>query len=278
MSTTNEHRQQSMVTLVEQGDVEPGPLLGIFQGREIRELPTDLFIPPEALKVFLDSFEGPLDLLLFLIKKQNLDILNIPVADITRQYVQYIQVMNELDIDLAAEYLVMAAMLAEIKSRMLLPRPEALDEEEDPRADLMKRLLEYERFKQAAEDMQQLDRVGRDIFVVKADVELDEGQKQLPKVVLDDLLNAFQDVLDRTRMYAHHHVEMEKLDVRAKMGDVLNKLNQDSFCEFAQMFRIEEGRFGVVVTFLAILELIKESLIDVVQNQEFGVIHLKSLH
>jgi len=249
----------------------------IVQGAPVTALPLDLYIPPDALEVFLDAFEGPLDLLLYLIKRQNLDILDIPIAEITRQYMEYIDLMKEMRLELAAEYLVMAAMLAEIKSRMLLPRPaEAEGEEEDPRAELIRRLQEYERFKQAAEDLNSLPQLGRDVFSVQAEVAGQEVVKLPPTVDLKDVLFAFQEVLQRVDMFSHHHIQLEPLSVRERMSDVLSRVQADKFTEFTELFEVTEGRMGVVVTLLAVLELMKESLLELVQSEPLGPIHVRA--
>jgi segregation and condensation protein A len=261
---------------------EPGPQQGelpfaVVQGEAITTLPHDLYIPPDALEVFLEAFEGPLDLLLYLIKRQNLDVLDIPIAEITRQYMEYIELMRDLRLELAAEYLVMAAMLAEIKSRMLLPRPvEAEGDEEDPRAELVRRLQEYERFKQAAEDMDVLPRLERDIFPASAEVTDRRVVKIEPEVNLKELLLAFKDVLTRAELFSHHQVQLEPLSVRERMSLVLGAVRADQFTPFGALFDVEEGRMGVVVTLLAILELIKESLLELVQAEPFGPIHVKA--
>ena len=251
--------------------------LAVVQGQAVESLPADLYIPPHALQVFLEAFEGPLDLLLYLIRRQNLDITDIPVADITRQYVEYIEIMQDMQLELAGEYLVMSATLAEIKSRMLLPRPAAEDEEEeDPRAELIRRLQEYERYKQAAEDIDALPRLGRDVFQADAEVPDRKVVKLPPEVDLQDLIAAFQEVLKRAKMYAHHHVQLEALSVRERMSIVLSKISPDRFTNFSELFTVEEGRMGVVVTFLAILELVKESLLDLTQAEPFAPIHVKA--
>ncbi len=245
------------------------------QGEAVTTLPQDLYIPPDALEVFLEAFEGPLDLLLYLIKRQNLDILDIPIAEITRQYVQYVELMKDLQLELAAEYLVMAAMLAEIKSRMLLPRPvEVEGEEDDPRAELVRRLQEYERFKQAAEDIDELPRMGRDIFAVDVQAPEKNVVKVPPQVDLKEVLLAFQDVMKRAEMFTHHHIQMEPLSVRELMSNVLGRLQPDTFVEFRALFTPEEGRMGVVVTLLAVLELVKESLIELAQADSFAPIYV----
>ena len=250
----------------------------IVQGTAITELPKDLYIPPEALEVFLaESFEGPLDLLLYLIKKQNLDVLDIPIAEITRQYMEYVELMKDLHLELAGEYLVMAAMLAEIKSRMLLPRPKSDEEEEgDPRAELVRRLQEYERFKQAAQDIDELPRVGRDVFNVEVEPPDLKVVRLPPKVELGDVLNAVKDVMRRAATFEHHHIQLEPLSVRERMSKVLSQIKRDEFVEFTSLFTIEEGRAGVVVTLLAILELLKQSLLEFVQAEPFAQIHVKA--
>ncbi len=249
----------------------------VVEGEPITELPRDLYIPPYALEVFLEAFEGPLDLLLYLIRRQNLDILDIPIAEISRQYVQYIELMTEMQFELAGEYLVMAATLAEIKSRMLLPRPQAaLDEEADPRAELVRRLQEYERFKRAAMDIDELPRVERDVFQASAEMVERRVSKPLPAVTLQEMLVSLKDVLARAEMFAHHHIQRERLSVRERMSDVLNTLRSQAFVEFVQLFRVEEGRMGVTVTFVAILELLREGLVEIVQAEPFAPIHLRA--
>ncbi len=247
----------------------------LVEGEPLTIIPQDLYIPPDALRVFLEAFEGPLDLLLYLIKRQNLDILNIPVALITRQYMDYIQLMDQLALELAAEYLVMASMLAEIKSRMLLPRPVGEDDEEDPRAELIRRLQEYEQFKKAAEDMDTLPREEREVFFTQAELPDIKSEVPVAEVSINDLLMAFRDVVNRAEQFASHHVERETLSVRERMSIVLGKLKPDDYTEFKDFFNVEEGRMGVVVSFLAILELIKESMIDLVQNEPFAPIYIK---
>jgi segregation and condensation protein A len=249
----------------------------VVEGEPLTQLPMDLYIPPHALEVILDAFEGPLDLLLYLIKRQNIDILNIPIAKITHQYMQYIEVMLELQLELAAEYLLMAAMLAEIKSRMLLPRPESQEEdEEDPRAELVRRLQEYERYRQAAQDIEALPRLERDVFQASAGMCERKVVEILPDVSLRELLLSFHEVLSRADMYAHFHVRREPLSVRQRMSDVLARIQDGGFVEFSTLFTPEEGRMGVVVTFLAILELIREALLDIVQAESFAPIHVKA--
>ncbi|WP_425502365.1 segregation and condensation protein A [Simiduia aestuariiviva] len=249
----------------------------IVQGKAVTDLPKDLYIPPDALEVILEAFEGPLDLLLYLIRRQNLDILEINVAEITRQYMAYVEMMSAMQFELAAEYLVMAAMLAEIKSRMLLPRSsEEEEDEEDPRAQLIRRLQEYERFKQAAEDIDELPRVGRDVFHASAQAPDRNLTRPEPDVDLKELLLALSEVLRRADMFESHHVTKEKLSTRERMGQVLDRLAHKQFMPFVQLFTVEEGRLGVVVTFLAVLELIKESLVEIVQNDSFAAIHVRA--
>ena len=249
----------------------------IVMGQAVTELPKDLYIPPQALEVILEAFEGPLDLLLYLIRRQNLDILDIDVSDITEQYMRYVELMDAMQFELAAEYLLMAAMLAEIKSRMLLPRSKEEDEEEDdPRANLIRRLQEYERFKKAAEDIDELPRLERDTWVGSAAPPDLERERPLPDVDMRDLLLALSDVLRRADMFESHHVQRESLSTRERMSDVLETLRSASFMPFVSLFKAEEGRLGVVVTFLAVMELIKESLVEIVQTEAFGPIHVKA--
>ncbi len=249
----------------------------IVQGEPVTQLPRDLYIPPDALEVFLDAFEGPLDLLLYLIRRQNLDVLDIPIAEITRQYMQYVELMKEFRLELAAEYLVMAAMLAEIKSRMLLPRAESLgDEEEDPRAELVRRLQEYERFKQAAESIDEMPRLERDVFPAEVEVAARKVNRIEPEIELRELLGALATVLRRAEMFSHHQVEREPLSVRERMSTLLTRLRHDHFTEFSQLFAPEEGRAGVVVSMLALLELLKASLIEIAQAEPFGPLHVRA--
>lgn len=248
----------------------------LVQGEPLTLIPVDLYIPPDALLVFLEAFEGPLDLLLYLIKRQNIDILNIPIAVITRQYMEYIELMGELELELAAEYLVMASMLAEIKSRMLLPRPIESVDEDDPRAELIRRLQEYEQFKKAAEDLDAIDRLERDIHLTDIKIPQIEIKMPLPEVQIKDLLIAFRDVVNRAEQFASHHLEREPLSVRDRMVIVLNKISADRFTSFEDFFEFDEGRMGVVVSFLAILELLKESLIELVQSEAYAPIYIKA--
>ncbi|WP_028626613.1 segregation and condensation protein A [Metapseudomonas resinovorans] len=249
----------------------------LVYGQAVTELPQDLYIPPDALEVFLEAFEGPLDLLLYLIRKQNIDILDIPVAAITHQYMAYVELMKSVRLELAAEYLVMAAMLAEIKSRMLLPRSnEAEEEEDDPRAELIRRLQEYERFKAAAEGIDQLPRVGRDLIVPRVDAPDARARKLLPDVALEEVLLSMAEVLRRADMFESHQVTREALSTRERMSEVLEKLKGGAFVPFVVLFTVEEGRLGVVVTFMAVLELIKEQLVELVQNEPFAPIHVRA--
>lgn len=249
--------------------------IAIVEGKPWLTLPEDLYIPPDALEVILEAFEGPLDLLLYLIKRQNLDIVDIPIASITKQYVNYIELMQELRLELAAEYLVMAAMLAEIKSRMLLPRsPHDEEEDIDPRAELIRRLQDYERFKYAAIEIDELPRVGRDVFWGGATLPDLNIAKPLPEVDLRELLLAFQDVLKRSALKVHHQIQRESLSVRERMTKILDRLQTHNAVQFEHCFNFTEGRAGVVVTFIAILELVKQALIHLVQTEPYGPIHL----
>lgn len=245
-------------------------------GEPLTDVPKDLYIPPDALEVFLEAFEGPLDLLLYLIKRQNVDILNIPIAHITEQYMEYVEIMKSINLELAAEYLVMAAMLAEIKSRVLLPRPKLDEEEDDPRADLIRRLQEYERFKKAAHDIECLPRMERDIHQLEVETPELHVDKPLPVVEMKDLLMALKDVLVRAEMFTHHHIQKETLSIREKMGNVLAILSADGFTDFVSLFNVEEGRMGIVVTFLAVMELTKESMVELVQSEAFAPIHVRA--
>lgn len=273
VETPPAHTDEHPVLKPSQGEMP----FAMVQGAAVTTMPLDLYIPPEALEVILEAFEGPLDLLLYLIKRQNLDILDIPIADITHQYVEYVEMMKALNLELAADYLVMAAMLAEIKSRMLLPRSsEEETDENDPRAELIRRLQEYERFKQAAEDLDELPRVHRELHLVSVEPPELEIVKAQPHIEMKDLMLAFKDVLIRADMFTSHHVQREALSVRERMSIVLSKVTAHSFTEFSELFTAEEGRMGVVVTFLAILELIKEALIEMVQTSPYESIHIKA--
>jgi segregation and condensation protein A len=262
---------------------DPAPVqqempFAIVDGEPVTEPPKDLYIPPQALRVFLEAFEGPLDLLLYLIRKQNLDILDMPIAEITRQYMEYIDLMRELELELAGEYLLMAAMLAEIKSRMLLPRPasEGVAEEDDPRAELVRRLQEYERYKKAAEDIDGLQRLERDTWQASAEIVERKVVKLVPEVTLQEMLLAFKDVIQRAAMFAHHHVQRERLSVRQRMTEILDRLQNAEFAEFAALFDVREGRMGVTVTFVAILELVREGLLEIVQPEPYAPLHVRA--
>ncbi|MBY5267980.1 segregation and condensation protein A [Spiribacter salinus] len=247
------------------------------RGEPYGELPRDLYIPPDALEVFLEAFEGPLDLLLYLIRRQNLEILDIPIAEITRQYMGYVDLMKDLRLELAAEYLVMAAMLAEIKSRMLLPRPPAGDDDEalDPRAELVRRLQAYEQFKEAGRQVDHLPRVARDVFPASAATPPMEEATRAPQVDLAELLAAFAEVLSRAEMFNHHQIRREALSVRERMSETLTRLSREHFVSLDELLRPDEGRAGVVVTFLAVLELLKAALVELVQAEPFAPLYLR---
>ncbi len=246
-------------------------------GKAVTDLPKDLYIPPDALEVFLEAFEGPLDLLLYLIKRQNIDILEINVSDITDQYISYVELMEAAQFELAAEYLVMAAMLAEIKSRILLPRTSDEDEEEeDPRAQLIRRLQEYERFREAAESLDEYPRLERDIHLASVEAPKLEREIPQPDVDLKEILQAFATVLRRSDLFEHHHIQRDSLSTREKMSQILLTISDNQFTPMLSLLRRDEGRMGVVVTFLAIMELIKEALIDIAQSEPFGPIHIKA--
>jgi segregation and condensation protein A len=246
-------------------------------GEAFTEIPKDLYIPPDALEIFLEAFEGPLDLLLYLIKKQNIDILEINVSDITDQYMAYVDLMQSSQFELAAEYMVMAAMLAEIKSRILLPRQaEEEAEEDDPRMELIRRLQEYERYKQAAQDLDELPRMDRDIHRAGAALPAIERMAPEPEVDLNEVLMALAKVLKRADMFESHHVQRETLSTREKMSEILVRITSEKFVPLVSLLIREEGRLGVVVTFLAIMELLKDSMIDIVQTEAFGPIHIKA--
>ena len=270
---TNPGDNATSPTAPQQGEMP----FAVVMGQAVTELPKDLYIPPQALEVFLEAFEGPLDLLLYLIKRQNLDILEIDVSAITEQYMQYVELMDAVQFELAAEYLLMAAMLAEIKSRMLLPRSSDVeDDEEDPRAQLIRRLQEYERFKKAAEDIEEMPRQERDTWVGSANPPDLNRTRPDPDVDMRELLVALGEVLRRAEMFESHHVQREALSTRERMSEVLEKLSGQQFVPFVSLFTAREGRLGVVVTFLAVMELIKESLVEIVQTENFGPIHIKA--
>jgi segregation and condensation protein A len=262
---------------------EPSPIiqqelpLALVDGQPITDMPQDLYIPPDALSVILEAFEGPLDLLLYLIRRQNMNILSINVSAITRQYMEYIELAEAMKFEMAAEYLVMAATLAEIKSRMLLPKVASDDEDQpDPRAELIRRLQQYERFKQAAEDIDTLPRVSRDVFTSRAEVSIANTQRQQAQVSLEELMLALKGVLARSDLYESHQIEREKLSTRERMAYILDRLRGDTYHSFESFFSLKEGRQGVVVSFLAIMELVKEQLIELIQVNTFGSIHIKA--
>ena len=263
---------------LQDGVVQGEMPFAVVQGAPVSQVPLDLFIPPDALEVILEAFEGPLDLLLYLIRRQNLDILDIQVSEITRQYMEYIDLMREMQFELAAEYLVMAAVLAEIKSRMLLPRQEQEDEEEDdPRAELIRKLQDYERFKQAAMDIDELERLNRNFWVAMADAPATEKTRPLPEVQLHDLLVELSRVMKRAENFSSHHIALEPLSTRERMSYILDTVSdaRHQFVPFIDLFQVEEGRPGVIVTFIAVMELIKESLLELVQSEPFAPIHVK---
>ena len=270
-----------MTETITEAPVQEELPLAVINGEKVVKLPEDLYIPPEALEVFLETFEGPLDLLLYLIKKQNIDIIDIPIAKISHQYVQYIEAMQMMKFELAAEYLVMAAMLAEIKSRMLLPKVKTEEEEvEDPRAELIRRLQEYEQIKQGAEELDKLPRLNRDIFKASPDI-CPTTQIHYPDVQLSELVQALQGLIKRADNFTQHEVKKESLSIREKMSNILDHLkvnsNEDQYTEFSTLFNLEEGRRGIVITFMAILELSKQFLIEISQNTSFSSIYLKAL-
>ena len=263
-------------SIVEQVDENSNSVIATVSGESVTKLPDDLYIPPEALQVFLEAFEGPLDLLLYLIRRQNIDILNIPLTRITEQYMEYIDFMQEMKIELAAEYLLMAAMLAEIKSRLLLPRPQEEEGDEgDPRAELVKRLQEYERYKKAAEDLSELPQEGRDTFRGTAKPPVFEREIPEPQIEMKELMLAFNDVINRAKLYTHHRIQMETFSVRERMSIIIERLNQDEYVQFSALFTVEEGRKGVVVTFIAILALLRDAVIEIVQPEPYAPIYLK---
>ncbi len=244
-------------------------------GEPVIELPTDLYIPPDALEVVLEAFEGPLDLLLYLIRKENLNILDIPMAPLTRQYLEYVEIMRSKNLELAAEYLVMAAMLMEIKSRLLLPRPPSAEPtEEDPRAELVRRLLEYEQMKKAAQALDELPHVGRDIAPVSVWIERTIAER-LPNVNPQDLAEAWRTLLHRARMSRHHHISRAELSVREHMSTILRALRERRVLEFSELFEPEKGVSVLVVTFLALLELARELLVEITQSESFAPIYVK---
>ncbi|HIA96604.1 MAG TPA: segregation/condensation protein A [Gammaproteobacteria bacterium] len=252
-------------------------VLATVQGKEVTSLPEDLYVPPNSLKIFLDTFAGPLDLLLYLIRKQNLDVLDIDVAKITEQYISYIDLMESFEIELAGDYLVMAAYLAELKSRMLLPRPKENEEEEDPRAELMRRLQEYQRFKEAAAKIDLLPRLNRDFYLAGAKLPEFEALTPIAELPMEELTFALAEVMRRVDQSKAHLINFEQLSTRERMTEILERMRNETFIEFYSLFSSEEGRMGVVVTFLAVLELLKDSLIEIVQSEEFGPIHIRGI-
>ena len=252
-------------------------VLATVQGKEVTSLPEDLYVPPNSLKIFLDTFAGPLDLLLYLIRKQNLDVLDIDVAKITEQYISYIDLMESFEIELAGDYLVMAAYLAELKSRMLLPRPKENEEEEDPRAELMRRLQEYQRFKEAAAKIDLLPRLNRDFYLAGAKLPEFEALTPIAELPMEELTFALAEVMRRVDQSKAHLINFEQLSTRERMTEILERMRNERFIEFYSLFSSEEGRMGVVVTFLAVLELLKDSLIEIVQSEEFGPIHIRGI-
>ncbi len=250
-------------------------MMARLYGEPVIELPHDLYIPPDALEVVLEAFEGPLDLLLYLIRKENLDILDIPMAPLTRQYLEYVEIMRAKNLELAAEYLVMAAMLMEIKSRLLLPKPPTAEPtEEDPRAELVRRLLEYERMKRAAQALDELPQVGRDVIAISVWIESTIAQR-VPDVAPQDLAEAWRGLLHRARLSAHHHVSREELSVRSHMSGILRALRERRVVEFGELFQPERGIAVLVVTFLALLELARELLVEITQSECFAPIYVK---
>jgi segregation and condensation protein A len=266
----------SASTLAKEPVQQPLPL-AFINGEALIEKPEDLYIPPDALELILEAFEGPLDLLLYLIRKQKFDIVNLPVYQVTQQYMQYVDLMKDLKLELAAEYLLMAAILAEVKSRLLLPkRPNAEEDEDDPRAELIRRLKEYELIKEAAQDLDSIPRLERDVFPAQAQTsDLVAPIRILPKVSLQELVLGFQSVMQRAQAFEHHHIEKETLSTRERMSLILQQISSEHFTGFDELFKASEGKAGVVVTFLAILELAKESLIEIVQAQPYANIHVR---
>ena len=258
--------------------LEEVPHFARIYGEPMLQMPQDLYIPPDAMEVILDAFEGPLDLLLYLIRKHNLDILDIPMADLTKQYIGYVDLLRTSQLELAAEYLVMAAMLTEIKSRMLLPRPPKLEEnsDEDPRAELVRRLLEYEQMKYAAHKLDELPHVGREITLVQVFLER-VAEERLPHVQVSDLQAAWEAVVARAKNTRHHRISRQELSVREHMTRVLRTLDNGQFVEFSELFNLEAGVPELVVTFLAILELAKERLIEITQQAVYAPIYVNRL-
>jgi len=268
---------ENLSTEVHPAETPLNPVARVL-GSPVHDLPEDLYIPPDALEVFLETFEGPLDLLLYLIRRQGFSIVEIPVADITKQYISYIEMMSELKIELAAEYLLMAAILSEIKSKLLLPRPEILEgEENDPRAELIRRLQEYEQFKSAALELDELTRLERDVHEIETDVSMIRVNKVYPEVDLREVLLAFKDVLKRADQVTHHQIQREPLSVRERMTRILGSLQAHARLPFQALFDVEEGRAGVVVSLLAILEMSKERIIEILQDEPLGPLEIRTL-
>ncbi len=247
-----------------------------INGSVITDIPDDLFIPPDALRVILEKFEGPLDLLLYLIKKQNIDIVDIPILPITNQYVEYINMMQELEFELASDYLVMAATLAEIKSRMLVPNEIEDEEEDDPRANLIKRLLEYQKYKDLSVKIDEVPRLNRDTFVISGILANFKRKETMPTIKMSQLQEAFHEVLKRAEINASHNIQTETLSVRERMSKILDEINKQETISFIDCFDFNEGKMGAIVTFLAILEMVKENLIDIIQNEDFSMIYLQT--
>jgi segregation and condensation protein A len=274
MSTDNSFSASSKVA----SDPVQQPLpLAFVNGEALVEKPKDLYIPPDALELILEAFEGPLDLLLYLIRKQKFDIVNLPVYQVTQQYMEYVELMKDIQLELAAEYLLMAAILAEVKSRMLLPkRHDSEEEEDDPRAELIRRLKEYELIKNAAHELDNIPRQERDVFPAQAKTsDSVTSIRVLPSVSLQDVVLGFQSAMQRAQAFEHHHIEKETLSTRERMSLILQNISSEHFTGFDQLFQASEGKAGVVVTFLAILELSKESLIELVQAQPYANIHIR---
>jgi segregation and condensation protein A len=273
------HESQAALT-APANDTTPDTVDGVafarLYGEPLFKLPQDLYIPPDALEVFLETFEGPLDLLLYLIRKQNFNVLDIPMADVTAQYLGYVEQLRKTNLELAAEYLLMAAMLIEIKSRMLLPvkKADTGDEPEDPRAELVRRLLEYERMKLAAQQLDQLPHLGRDFL--RAQIYIEQSiAPRFPDVATDDLRAAWADVLKRAKLVAHHKISREELSVREHMSLILRRLQHVRFIEFSELFDVSRGVPVVVVNFIAMLELSRESLIEITQPEPFAPIYVR---
>lgn len=278
MSTDNSSFSNPDIADSSAGEPVQQPLpLAFINGEALIEKPEDLYIPPDALELILEAFEGPLDLLLYLIRRQKFDIVNLPVYQVTKQYMEYVEMMKDLKLELAAEYLLMAAILAEVKSRLLLPkRPDAEEDEDDPRAELIRRLKEYELIKTAAHELDNIPRQERDVFTASAQpAPTVEPIKILPNVSMQELVLSFQGAMKRAEAFNHHHIEKETLSTRERMSLILEQISADEFTGFDELFHANEGKAGVVVTFLAILELTKESLIELVQGQVFGNIHVR---